>query len=392
MRENKSLERIRPMDAAVTEQRGRPHAGGPQPRAAGNGAKLRVRGLRKTYGSFAALEGANIEIHEGEFLTLLGPSGSGKTTLLLAIAGLNEPDAGDIWIDGALATHLPPFRRDIGMVFQNYALFPHMTVFENIAFPLRMRRRPAAEIEAAVAQVLDVIRLPGVTDRFPRQLSGGQQQRVALARALVYRPSIVLMDEPLGALDRKLRGQLQAEIKRLHRELGLAMLYVTHDQEEALVLSDRICLMRDGRIAQIGTPQDLYFRPQSLFAADFLGESNLLPGRFIGLSDGYGLVELAAGPRIRGIAMGEPAPGTPVRVVVRPEAILARPEPTGGNEIRARLTDRVISGSTTKFLYRTEAGTELQVQRLTQPLPAGMPAETAFLAWDSDACVILPDG
>ena len=388
MHENESLERTRPTDAVATEPRGHPRFD----IAAEDGAKLRVRGLRKTYGSFVALEDASIEIREGEFLTLLGPSGSGKTTLLLAIAGLNEPDAGDIWIDGALATYLPPFRRDIGMVFQNYALFPHMTVFENIAFPLRMRRRPAAEIEAAVAQVLDVIRLPGVADRYPRQLSGGQQQRIALARALVYRPSIVLMDEPLGALDRKLREQLQAEIKRLHRELGLAMLYVTHDQEEALVLSDRICLMRDGRIAQIGTPQDLYFRPQSLFAADFLGESNLLPGRLVDMSDGYALVDLAAGARIRGVPVGTPAPGAPVRVMIRPEVILARPDAAGGNEIRARLIDRVISGSTTKFFYRSETGAELLVQRLTQPQPAGAPGDEAFLAWDSDACVVLPDG
>ena len=380
----------RDADAAVTERRGNPRAGGPQP-GAGVGAKLQIRGLRKTYGSFTALEDADIEIREGEFLTLLGPSGSGKTTLLLAIAGLNEPDAGDIWIDGALATYLPPFRRDIGMVFQNYALFPHMTVFENIAFPLRMRRRPAAEIAAAVTEVLDVIRLPGIADRYPRQLSGGQQQRVALARALVYRPSIVLMDEPLGALDRKLRDQLQGEIKRLHRELGLAMLYVTHDQEEALLLSDRICLMRDGRIAQIGTPQELYFRPRSLFAADFLGESNLLPGRLVGMADGYAVVDLEAGARIRGLAMEVPAPGAPVRVMIRPEAILACPTAAGGNEIRARLFDRVISGSTTRYLYRTETGAEILAQRLTQPQPAGTPGDEAFLAWDRDACVILGD-
>ena len=240
--------------------------------------KLEVRNLRKTYGNFVALEGVSINVSAGEFVTLLGPSGSGKTTLLMACAGLNEPDSGEIRIDGEPATFLPAYQRDIGMVFQNYALFPHMTIFENIAFPLWMRRRPDAEVREAVGEILDIIQLSGTEDRYPRQLSGGQQQRVALARALVYKPSIVLMDEPLGALDKKLREQLQYEIKRLHGQLGLAMLYVTHDQEEALVMSDRICLMREGRIEQMGTPQELYFRPRSLFAADFLGKSNLPRG------------------------------------------------------------------------------------------------------------------
>jgi putative spermidine/putrescine transport system ATP-binding protein len=362
------------------------------PQAADDRSKLRVRGLRKLFGSFVALEGASIDVGEGEFLTLLGPSGSGKSTLLLSIAGLNEPDAGDIWIDGALATYLPPFKRDIGMVFQNYALFPHMTVFENIAFPLHMRRWASADIRAAVARILEVIRLPGIAERFPRQLSGGQQQRVALARALVYRPSIVLMDEPLGALDKKLREQLQYEIKRLHGELRLAMLYVTHDQEEALVMSDRICVMREGRIEQIGTPQELYFRPRNIFVADFLGESNLLAGRLADVSDGYGVVELANGHRVRGLAV-EPLPrGAPVRVMVRPEAITPVSHAAGDNAIPVRPTDRVISGSTTKCFYRSDDGAELRVQVLTrQSADGGAQDGEVFLTWNSDAGVTLKD-
>ncbi len=237
--------------------------------------KLRTLNVRKTYGTVVALEAASIEMNEGEFLTLLGPSGSGKTTLLMAIAGINNPDSGEIWIDDKLATYLPPFKRDLGMVFQNYALFPHMTIFDNIAFPLRMRKMDMKLIRKEIARVLEIVELGHVAKRYPRELSGGQQQRIALARCIVYKPSIILMDEPLGALDKKLRGTLQREIKQLHENLGITVLYVTHDQEEAMVMSDRICVMNDGRIDQIGTPNELYFHPSTVFSADFLGESNL---------------------------------------------------------------------------------------------------------------------
>ena len=221
---------------------------------------------------------------EGEFLTLLGPSGSGKTTLLSLIAGLAHADEGQVLIDGTDVTYSAPYERDIGLVFQNYALFPHMTVEENIAFPLQMRKLGTAEARRKVAEVLEIVRLPHVAKRFPRELSGGQQQRIALARCMVYRPAIILMDEPLGALDKKLREQMQLEIKRIHRELGATVVYVTHDQEEAMTMSDRICLMNAGRIEQLGTPGDLYFRPRSLFVADFLGESNLLPAEVMNVA------------------------------------------------------------------------------------------------------------
>jgi len=357
------------------------------------GCKLQVRGLRKTYGDIVALHGADLELRDGEFLTLLGPSGSGKTTLLLAIAGLNEPDSGEIHIDGRLATYLPPFKRDLGMVFQNYALFPHMTIFDNIAFPLKMRRRPAGDIAAAVAHVLDIVQLPGLADRYPRQLSGGQQQRIALARALVYEPSVILMDEPLGALDKKLRDRLQLEIKQLHRELGIAVLYVTHDQEEALVMSDRICLMRDGRIEQLGTPEDLYFRPRTVFAADFLGESNLLAGRFLSHDNGLAEVELDDGTRLTGTSEVRLEAGRRVRVMVRPEALrMLRDGETADNELRAVLRDVVMSGGTTLHLFGTPGGVELAARRLTEGLgEARRPGDAVRLGFSSTHAIIIPE-
>src|SRR4051794_7365585 len=260
--------------------------------------KLSIRGATKTSGAVTALAEATLDLAEGEFLTLLGPSGSGKTTLLMMVAGLVQPSGGEIWIDGRLATYAPPNKRDIGIVFQNYALFPHLTVYENIASPLRMRRQNEKTIAAEVRRVLDIVQLPQVADRLPRELSGGQQQRIALARCMIYRPSIILMDEPLGALDRQLRDRMQLEIKQLHKRLGITVLYVTHDQEEALAMSDRICLMRQGRVEQIGSPEELYFRPRTEFAADFLGESNIIPGIIV-TSGAAGLVQGPGDLRLR---------------------------------------------------------------------------------------------
>jgi putative spermidine/putrescine transport system ATP-binding protein len=242
-------------------------------------AMVRLERCAKSYGGVTALQEIDLTVAKGEFVTLLGPSGSGKTTLLNLIAGMVAPSAGRIFIDGKDATDLRPSRRGLGMVFQNYALMPHMTVFDNIAFPLRVRKLPRAEIRRKVAEVLEMVQLPQVAERKPRELSGGQQQRISLARCIVYNPAIILMDEPLGALDKKLREDMQLEIKRLHRELGITMLYVTHDQEEALTMSDRIVLLTAGRVAQAGTPDELYHRPISTFVANFLGHSNLLEGR-----------------------------------------------------------------------------------------------------------------
>jgi len=248
--------------------------------AAGERPALVLRALTKHFGSAVAVDGIDLDVRPGEFLTLLGPSGSGKTTTLRMVAGFMAPTSGSIEIDGSDMTRVPPHRRDVGMVFQNYALFPHMTAAENVAFPLRMRRRPGAEIKKRVGEALDLVKLGSFGDRYPRQLSGGQQQRIALARAVVFEPRLLLMDEPLGALDRKLRESLQLEIIRVSRELGATVLYVTHDQEEALVMSDRIAIFSMGRIEQLGSGADLYDRPASLFVADFIGESNILRGRY----------------------------------------------------------------------------------------------------------------
>jgi putative spermidine/putrescine transport system ATP-binding protein len=316
-------------------------------------SSLRIAKLAKQYGGFVALAPTDLDVAEGEFLTLLGPSGSGKTTLLSLIAGLVHPDDGQVLINDADVTYSAPYERDIGMVFQNYALFPHMTIEENIAFPLRMRKIADAEARRRVAEVLELVHLPHVAKRTPRELSGGQQQRIALARCLVYRPSIVLMDEPLGALDKKLRDQMQLEIKRIHRELKTTIVYVTHDQEEAMTMSDRICLMNAGRIEQLGTPDDLYFRPRSLFVADFLGESNLLPGKISRVSPGD-LDIIMADRSLPACASGNGSrftPGQDVKVMVRPQnlSVSIAGDANGNGKLIGRLTDIMVSGSLTKL-------------------------------------------
>jgi putative spermidine/putrescine transport system ATP-binding protein len=354
--------------------------------------KLRMQGLRKTYGPVVALAGADVAVGEGEFLTLLGPSGSGKTTMLLLIAGLMQPDRGELWIDGKLATYMPPHKRDIGMVFQNYALFPHMTVYENIAFPLRMRRVPAAKIREEVHRVLDIVQLSGVEERLPRQLSGGQQQRIALARCMAYRPPIILMDEPLGALDKKLREQLQLEIRHLHQTLDITVLYVTHDQEEALVMSDRICLMNEGEIEQLGTPDDLYFRPETVFAADFLGESNLLDAMVAGTR---GRAVQLHGPNhvtIKAPARGEVFQGQNVKCMVRPENVrVLAPGEEADNTLVAHLQDVILLGQVTKYYAKPPDGTDVCATQLTRhSIPKFRPGEEVRFGFDLESTVVLP--
>jgi putative spermidine/putrescine transport system ATP-binding protein len=359
--------------------------------------KLRTRDVRKTYGPVVALEGASIDMREGEFLTLLGPSGSGKTTLLMAIAGLNDPDGGEIWIDGKLATYLPPFKRDLGMVFQNYALFPHMTIFENIAFPLRMRKVEPGQVRKSVEQVLEMVQLPQVQDRYPAELSGGQQQRIALARCFVYEPSIILMDEPLGALDKKLRDSLQREIKHLHENLGITVLYVTHDQEEAMVMSDRICLMNEGAIEQIGPPDDLYFRPVSLFAADFLGESNLLPAEVVEAGAEETVVRTPDGRSIRALPNPSLRKGQRVRYMVRPESLAQVDDGAGGspnNLAEGVLKEVIMSGQITKRFLELPDGSEMVSTSLTGGARGRGPSvgQPMKVGWACERTVVLPDG
>ena len=350
-------------------------------------AKLVMRGVRKSYGPVVALDATDLELVEGEFLTLLGPSGSGKTTLLMTVAGLIEPDGGEIRIDGKLATYLPTHLRDIGMVFQSYALFPHLSVFENIAFPLRMRRMDETRIKRDVAAALEQVRLDGMTHRLPRELSGGQQQRVALARCFVYRPSIILMDEPLGALDKKLRDEMQLEIKHLHSELGITVLYVTHDQDEALVMSDRICLMNQGGIEQIGTADDLYFRPRSLFAAQFLGDSNVLPVRVETSAQGPVLTG-PQGQRLRAKVDEPLQAGAAASIMVRPEntQLLAAGE-EAGNSVEAIVIDVVMLGGITRTIARLPSGEIISAKSLTSarraPLVKGAPVRFGWAAQDT---------
>ncbi|MGH7331875.1 MAG: ABC transporter ATP-binding protein [Candidatus Rokuibacteriota bacterium] len=265
----------------------------------------------------------SVAVAPGSFFTLLGPSGSGKTTTLMMVAGFTYPTHGQVFVDGKPVAGLPPQKRDLGMVFQSYAVFPHLTVFDNIAFPLQIRRARRAEIRQRVGEALELVRLGGYDRRLPRQLSGGEQQRVALARALVFRPRVLLMDEPLGALDKKLRGHMQLELKHIQRHLHVTVIYVTHDQEEALTMSDRVAVMQRGRIEQVGTPAELYEAPASRFVADFLGESNFVDGVIVGaLAEGRWLIRAAGGLEFRGVGAVPLQMGQPVTAAVRPEKVV----------------------------------------------------------------------
>jgi putative spermidine/putrescine transport system ATP-binding protein len=346
-------------------------------------AVLELAGVRKRYDSVVAVDDVDLALETGEFLTLLGPSGSGKTTTLMMVAGLQQPDAGRITLNGVSVANLPPYRRDVGMVFQNYALFPHMTVRRNVAFPLEMRGTPAAELARLVDDALALVKLPDHGERLPKQLSGGQQQRVALARAMVYRPALLLMDEPLGALDRKLREQLQLEIKRVHRERSISVLYVTHDQEEALTMSDRIAVFNKGRIEQIGTPEELYDRPATRFVASFIGDTNLIVGRVLGVADGVCEVETAAG-RIAASARTPIEAGAAVVVAVRPERVVLAPVRTAGTGLEGVIIEQVFLGTSRKYVVRLTDGTEVVVLRPISDPPFEQAAPAVRVSWAPD--------
>ena len=351
---------------------------------------LCVEGVTKRYGPVVALENVTLEVERGRFVTLLGPSGSGKTTLLMAIAGFVAPSAGSIKLDGKQIDHLPPERRNFGMVFQGYALFPHLTVAENVAFALRVRRRPRREIEEAVARALGMVQLEGFAGRLPRQLSGGQQQRAALARALIFQPSLLLLDEPLSALDKNLRSDLQIELRNLHQRLGLTFIYVTHDQQEALSMSDEIAILRDGRLIQKGTPTALYEAPASRFVAGFLGRSNFLSG----VVERVGSKSFAyrCGATLLYQARSEESirAGDRVLITLRPEKIrlLARDTPAS---LRNRVMGRVVAFSYLGGLYHMAVDVE-DIGRVTADAPTWrheVPAlgQMIALGWDEDASV-----
>jgi spermidine/putrescine ABC transporter ATP-binding subunit len=360
--------------------------------------RLTLTRLTKRYPGTTAVDAIDLEVGSGEFVTLLGPSGSGKTTTLMMVAGFTPPSAGEIAIDGRPITGMPPEHRNIGVVFQHYALFPHMSVFDNVAFPLKMRRQPRGTIRARVEEALGMVHLGGLGDRLPGQLSGGQQQRVALARALVFNPGLLLMDEPLGALDRNLREQMKIEIKRIHKDVGVTVLYVTHDQEEALTMSDRVALMNRGRIAQLGSAEDLYERPASRFVAEFIGESNLLEGH-VEPADGGPVFVGGSGVRLP-VGTGPPAPrpGERYTLMVRPEKIALAPAGADASRVPAtasipgEVDDVVYVGEFTRYRVRVASGIVIGVKMAnTQSAWRAKPGDPVRLRWAvTDAYLVPP--
>ncbi|MEE4275163.1 MAG: ABC transporter ATP-binding protein [Thermoleophilia bacterium] len=364
---------------------------------------LSLRRVTKLYGDLRAVDDVSLDVAPGEFVTLLGPSGSGKTTTLRIIGGFIRPDEGTVVLDGRDLTKVQPYKRDIGMVFQNYALFPHMTAAENVGFPLSMRRVPKAQIKERVRDALALVRLEQLGDRYPKQLSGGQQQRVALARSFSFNPQLLLMDEPLGALDKKLREALQLEVIRISRQLAVTVVYVTHDQEESLVMSDRIAIYNEGRIEQIGSGEDLYERPVSLFVADFVGESNIYRGTL--QAEPFPCIALAEGPPVRvpshaGERVGL-SPGDRAAVVIRPERMNIRqggahdvPEPDEATVARlsGRLRELIYLGSDRKYVVDVEGGATavIRVQAGTEGADAVVGPEVT-VSWAVDDSVVVTE-
>jgi putative spermidine/putrescine transport system ATP-binding protein len=353
----------------------------------GKGAALRLEGLTKRFGKVGvpAVDNVDLEIAPGEFMTFLGPSGSGKTTTLNMIAGFLSVTSGRILVDGVDIVKTPTHKRNMGMVFQQYALFPHMTAAQNVAFPLEQRGIDKATIRSMVADALDLVHLGAYAERLPRQMSGGQQQRVAVARALVFNPGVLLMDEPLGALDKRLREQLQVEMSRIHRSLGLTFIFVTHDQEEALSLSDRIAVFNEGRIEQVGTATELYERPASLFVAGFLGDSTVMSGTVIaeGVNSDLGVLRVQANPDV--------PVGSRGAVVVRPERLTVSLDSVSAdrNAVSAQVTDLVYLGSSRKLVLRLANGDPAIVRETAGQVSAAMPGDQVTLSWSIDDGVLV---
>ena len=353
---------------------------------------VRFDDVQKTFdGKTLVVKDLSFSMRKGEFLTFLGPSGSGKTTTLLMLAGFERPTGGEIQLAGQPLSRVPPHKRDLGMVFQDYALFPHMNVFENVAFPLGIRKLPKTEIATKVASVLEMVKLAGFEDRRPNQLSGGQQQRVALARALVFGPRLVLMDEPLGALDKQLREQMQLEIKHIQETLGITVVYVTHDQQEALTMSDRIAVFNEGRIYQLDTPDELYENPRNSFVAQFIGENNRLSGKVVGLAGGICEVELDGGGTVKALPVNVGGVGSRTQLSVRPERVAIDGEAGGdANRLDAHIEELIYQGDTTRVRLRLACGVDDFVVKLTNTrrqelLPVGAPVSLVFAAEDCRA-------
>jgi spermidine/putrescine transport system ATP-binding protein len=357
---------------------------------------VRLVDVVKTFGDTVAVDHINLEVRDGEFFSLLGPSGCGKTTTLRMIGGFEQPTSGLIELQGNDVTWLPPYRRNVNTVFQSYALFPHLTIYENVAFGLRRKGVKDSQIKGRVADMLKLVELPGYEKRKPNQISGGQAQRVALARALINRPAVLLLDEPLGALDLKLRKQMQVELKRIQQEVGITFIYVTHDQEEAMTMSDRIAVMNAGKYEQLGDPEGLYERPTTRFVAGFLGISNLLPATLTGTADDYAIARLGDDARVRvpkALVNGHEA----IEVGVRPEKIRMHKEhadiPTGSNQIDGTVIDASYLGVSTSYVVEARSGARLTVyeQNVERTVHGSLhhPGETVRLSWSPDHSFVV---
>ena len=351
-----------------------------------NSSIVSLKNVEKWFSENHVVKNMNLEIQEGEFLTLLGPSGCGKTTTLRMIAGFEDASSGTIEVQGVRVEEMEPFQRDVNTVFQNYSLFPHMTVFENVAYGPSIKKVPKEQIKKSVSEMLELVQMSGYESRKPDELSGGQKQRVAIARALINQPRVLLLDEPLGALDMKLRRQMQIELKRLQKKLGITFVYVTHDQEEAMTMSDRIAVMSDGLILQIDNPVEIYEKPKSRFVADFIGESNIFDGKIKTMEDGILHAECKQGDCLlygKGFEAGED-----IFISVRPEYLMLSKEKQEGFSLKAKIIDYVFMGTLVKAILLTEDGKEIKYSRFekNQSLDIG---DEVYLYWDYDKGVAI---
>ena len=352
--------------------------------------RVALRNVTKRFGSVVALKAISLDIEEGEFITLLGPSGCGKTTTLRLIAGFNDPDQGQILLGDQDITNLPPQKREIGMVFQDYALFPHLTIKENIAFPLRERRTPKEKINDRVVELLELVRLPGVEERYPSELSGGQAQRISVARAVAYPPRVLLMDEPLGALDLKLREAMQLELRRIQQELQITTVFVTHDQTEAMNMSDRIAVMRNGEIEQVGTARDIYNFPQSSFVADFVGRINLLDAELLSKSEGIADLRILNDVKIRAKIATE-ALSKSLCVGIRPEKLAigrSGHEDRYDNQIPGKVVSSTFSGNLLDVFVDVGAGKPFLVEQRPDQVPLEINS-SVDLCWNAQDALVL---
>jgi spermidine/putrescine transport system ATP-binding protein len=358
-------------------------------------ASISVEDLTKRFGEVLAVDHISFDVGESEFFSLLGPSGCGKTTTLRMLAGFERPTEGRILLEGRDATKLAPFKRNANMVFQNYALFPHMTVAENVAFGPQRKRLSKKEVQARAGEALEAVRLGAYAGRYPKELSGGQQQRVALARALANRPAVLLLDEPLGALDLKLREGMQFELKRIQRDVGISFVYVTHDQNEAMTMSDRIAVMNRGRVEHLGSPEEIYLRPSSLFVAGFIGQTSLLPCTVVRTGSVVEVRLPDGSPTTAGGADERCAAGEEAVMVLRPEHMRLSSERPAGKAVsmEVRVGQEVFQGAVIRYRTSAADGTELSViAPLDERLPADRSSDLAWISWNPAYAYVLPDG